>query len=317
MGRDPAAARRGHDRLHHHPLPRRGRRALRPDRDHGRRPDRRRGHARRRSSARSPATSVTIGLDGRRRCEAAEVLDGQESSRRSRSSTRATGCGSTSTTARPRSRSMLRVLDGAGITIAVDRAAPAEPRRRVPHQDRPIPAGEAEPMKLLRDTWLVFQRQMLLLLRNPVWVFVGIFQPLILPAAVRAAAQAGARRVTTNAEAYRSSCRACWCCSPSSARCSGLRPDRRAAGRRDRARGSPRSSRLALLLGRSLRDVVSLLVQAAHHHGAGTARSACGSQIGDLLLAYLMLALIALMTLGGRPTRSRSSCAARTRWRRC
>ena len=34
-------------------------------------------------------------------------------------------------------------------------------------------------MKLLRDTWLIFQRQMLLLLRNPVWVFVGVFQPVM------------------------------------------------------------------------------------------------------------------------------------------
>ncbi|HKT00206.1 MAG TPA: ABC transporter permease [Rugosimonospora sp.] len=32
--------------------------------------------------------------------------------------------------------------------------------------------------KFARDTWLVFARQMGLLLRNPVWVFVGIMQPL-------------------------------------------------------------------------------------------------------------------------------------------
>lgn len=32
--------------------------------------------------------------------------------------------------------------------------------------------------KLARDTWLVFARQMGLLLRNPVWVFVGLMQPL-------------------------------------------------------------------------------------------------------------------------------------------
>ena len=56
VGRGPPAARRGHDRLHHHALPGRGRRALRPDLHHGQRRDRRRGHAGRRSSARSPAT---------------------------------------------------------------------------------------------------------------------------------------------------------------------------------------------------------------------------------------------------------------------
>jgi ABC-2 type transport system permease protein len=32
--------------------------------------------------------------------------------------------------------------------------------------------------KLARDTWLIFARQMGLLLRNPVWVFVGLMQPL-------------------------------------------------------------------------------------------------------------------------------------------
>jgi ABC-2 type transport system permease protein len=31
---------------------------------------------------------------------------------------------------------------------------------------------------MIRDTWLVFTRQCLLVLRNPVWVIVGIFQPL-------------------------------------------------------------------------------------------------------------------------------------------
>ena len=45
VGRDPPAARRGHDRVHHHALPGRGRRALRPGRHHRPRPDRRRGHA--------------------------------------------------------------------------------------------------------------------------------------------------------------------------------------------------------------------------------------------------------------------------------
>ena len=44
VGGGPPAARRGHDGLPHHPLPGRGRRAVRPDRDHRRRRDRRRGH---------------------------------------------------------------------------------------------------------------------------------------------------------------------------------------------------------------------------------------------------------------------------------
>ena len=34
-------------------------------------------------------------------------------------------------------------------------------------------------MKLARDTWLIFQRQINLLLRQPVWIFVGVFQPVM------------------------------------------------------------------------------------------------------------------------------------------
>ena len=81
---------------------------------------------------------------------------------------------------------ILRTLDGAGHRLDLDRAAPAQPRRRVPDQDRPIAAGElTTKMKLVRDTWLIFHRQMQLVLRNPVWVFVGVVQPLYLPVALR------------------------------------------------------------------------------------------------------------------------------------
>lgn len=33
-------------------------------------------------------------------------------------------------------------------------------------------------MKLARDTWLVFQRQVLLMIRTPIWIAVGIIQPV-------------------------------------------------------------------------------------------------------------------------------------------
>jgi ABC-2 type transport system permease protein len=60
-------------------------------------------------------------------------------------------------------------------------------------------------MKLARDSWLIFQRQIQLLLRNPVWVFVGVFQPimyllLFAPLLKPALAPLGA---TTNAQTYR------------------------------------------------------------------------------------------------------------------
>ena len=34
-------------------------------------------------------------------------------------------------------------------------------------------------MKVLRDTWLIFQRHMGLFLRNPVWVVIGLIQPML------------------------------------------------------------------------------------------------------------------------------------------
>src|SRR5919199_1202995 len=56
-------------------------------------------------------------------------------------------------------------------------------------------------MKLLRDTGLIFQRQMLLLLRNPVWILVGIFQP-VMYLLLFAPLLKPALQVRTNAQAY-------------------------------------------------------------------------------------------------------------------
>lgn len=33
-------------------------------------------------------------------------------------------------------------------------------------------------MKTAHDTWLIYQRSLMLTLRNPVWVFVGLTQPI-------------------------------------------------------------------------------------------------------------------------------------------
>jgi ABC-2 type transport system permease protein len=57
-------------------------------------------------------------------------------------------------------------------------------------------------MKFLRDTWLVFQRQMQLMLRNPVWLVVGIVQPLFY-LLLFAPLLKPALGVSTNAEAYK------------------------------------------------------------------------------------------------------------------
>ncbi|MFZ0013439.1 MAG: ABC transporter permease, partial [Acidimicrobiia bacterium] len=34
-------------------------------------------------------------------------------------------------------------------------------------------------MKFINETWLVFTRALRLSLRNPVWVIIGIFQPIL------------------------------------------------------------------------------------------------------------------------------------------
>jgi ABC-2 type transport system permease protein len=150
-------------------------------------------------------------------------------------------------------------------------------------------------MKFARDTWLIFERQMLLLLRQPIWVFVGVFQP-VMYLLLFAPLLKPALNAPTQAEAYRifvPGLLVLLAIFGGLFQGFGLIAELR-AGVIERSRVTP-VSRLALLLGRSLRDVVSLIVQAiiitllALLFGLTVF-------IGDLLLAYLMLALIALMT---------------------
>jgi len=150
-------------------------------------------------------------------------------------------------------------------------------------------------MKLARDTWLIFQRQVLLLVRQPVWVFVGIFQPvmylLLFAPLLKQALQA-----PTDADAYRifvPGLLVLLALFGGLFQGFGLIAELR-AGVIERSRVTP-VSRVALLLGRSLRDVVSLLVQAviitllALPFGLAV-------HLDHLLLAYLLLGLIALTT---------------------
>lgn len=153
-------------------------------------------------------------------------------------------------------------------------------------------------MRLLRDTWLIYQRQALLQVRQPVWIFVGIFQPvmyllLFAPLLRPALTPLG---VTTDAEAYRifvPGLLVLLAMFGGLFQGFGLIAELR-AGIIERSRVTP-ISRLALLLGRSLRDATTLIAQAviitvlALFFGLT-------AQLGYLLLAYLMLALIALMT---------------------
>ena len=150
-------------------------------------------------------------------------------------------------------------------------------------------------MKLLSDTWLIFQRQFLLLVRNPVWVFVGVFQP-VMYLLLFAPLLKPALGASTNAEAYRifvPGLLVLLAIFGGLFQGFGLIAELR-AGVIERSRVTP-VSRVALLFGRSLRDVVSLIAQAVIITVLALLFG-LRAQIGDLLLAYLMLALIALMT---------------------
>jgi ABC-2 type transport system permease protein len=148
-------------------------------------------------------------------------------------------------------------------------------------------------MKLIRDTWMVFTRQMTLVLRNPVWLIVGLMQPLyflllfgpLLKGALRMSAEDAYRFFVPGLLVQLAMFGTLFVGF-------GLIAELR-AGVIERMRVTP-VSRLALLLGRSLRDIVTLLVQAvlltvlALPFGLSV-------RVGDLFLAFALLALIALM----------------------
>jgi ABC-2 type transport system permease protein len=150
-------------------------------------------------------------------------------------------------------------------------------------------------MKLLRDTSLIFQRQLQLLLRNPVWILVGIFQP-VMYLLLFAPLLKPALGVQTDAQAYEifvPGLLVLLAIFGGLFQGFGLIAELR-AGVIERSRVTP-VSRFALLLGRSLRDTVSLLAQAVIITLLALVFD-LRVFIGYLLLAYLMLALISLMT---------------------
>ena len=150
-------------------------------------------------------------------------------------------------------------------------------------------------MKVLRDTSLIFQRQIQLLLRNPVWIFVGVFQP-VMYLLLFAPLLKPALQVSSNAEAYEifvPGLLVLLAIFGGLFQGFGLIAELR-AGVIERSRVTP-VSRLALLLGRSLRDVVSLITQAVIITLLALIFD-LRVVLGNLLLAYLMLALISLMT---------------------
>jgi ABC-2 type transport system permease protein len=153
-------------------------------------------------------------------------------------------------------------------------------------------------VKFLHDTWLVFQRHMLLMLRTPIWIFLGITQPIVYlilfaPMLKPALASLGTASMADAYRIYVPGMLVALALGGGLYVGFGLLAELR-SGIIERARVTP-VSRVSLLLGRSLRDVVSLLVQCL----IITLLSipfGLKVQLGNALLAYLLLALITLLT---------------------
>ncbi|MFD4395836.1 ABC transporter permease [Kitasatospora sp. NPDC058478] len=153
-------------------------------------------------------------------------------------------------------------------------------------------------MKLARDTWLVFQRQVLLMIRTPIWIAVGIIQPvlyllLFAPLLKKVLVPGGAGSYADTYQMYVPGLLAVLCIFGGLFTGFSLLGELK-AGIIERARVTP-VSRLALLLGRALREMVALLVQAVLITLIALPFGLRVSPL-NLLLAYLLLGLLALMT---------------------
>ena len=148
-------------------------------------------------------------------------------------------------------------------------------------------------MILIRDTWLVFTRQVTLVLRNPVWLIVGIFQPLCFlllfgPLLKGMPQLGGGNAYKVFVPGLLIQLAMFGTMFVGFALIAELR-----AGVIERMRVTP-VSRLALLLGRCARDVLSLLVQSAILVALALPFG-LDVRVGDLALAFAMLALIGLL----------------------
>lgn len=151
-------------------------------------------------------------------------------------------------------------------------------------------------MRTIRDTWLIFQRSLTLSLRNPVWVIFGIIQPILYLllfgpllnniANVPGFPPGGAFNVFVPGMLVLTALFG------SGYVGFGLCDEMR-EGVVERMRVTP-MSRVAMLVGRSLRDVTLLLAQAVI---LVVLAIPFGLEInlGGVVIAFVMLALIGLM----------------------
>jgi len=119
-------------------------------------------------------------------------------------------------------------------------------------------------LTLLRDTWLVFQRSVLLTIRQPIWIILGLIQPILYLVLLGPLLEASTRAAGAGTNAFN------WFIPGLVIQTAvfgsafvgfGLIAELR-YGVVERMRVTP-MSRFAMLLGRSLRDVVILEAQAA------------------------------------------------------
>ncbi|MFJ5231399.1 ABC transporter permease [Kitasatospora sp. NPDC088391] len=151
-------------------------------------------------------------------------------------------------------------------------------------------------MKTLRDTWLVFQRHLVLLARSPLQIVLGVAQPVVYlalfaPLLKPALASMGAGSMADAYRIYVPGMLVALALGGGLYVGFGLLAEL-GAGVVERVRVTP-VSRVALLLGRALRDVVTLALQAALIIVL-TLPLGLAVRLQDVLLAYLLLALISL-----------------------
>jgi ABC-2 type transport system permease protein len=151
-------------------------------------------------------------------------------------------------------------------------------------------------VKTLRDIWLVFQRHMLLMIRSPLSIVLGVSQPVVYlalfaPLLKPALSSMGAGSMTDAYRIYVPGMLVALALGGGLYVGFGLLAEL-SSGVIERARVTP-ISRVALLLGRALRDVVTLVIQAAIIILLAMPLGLF-VRIQDLLLAYVLLALITL-----------------------
>lgn len=151
-------------------------------------------------------------------------------------------------------------------------------------------------MKLSRDTGIVFQRHLLLMVRSPLWVFLGVAQPVVYmalfaPLLKPALSSLDNGSMSAAYRIYVPGMLVALALGGGLYVGFGLLAEL-GSGVIERSRVTP-VSRVALLLGRALRDVVTLAVQAAVIVVLSLPLGLF-VRIGDLLLAYVLLALISL-----------------------